>query len=156
MVWPLTHTTEKYFLENLPHSYGPYYEKRHLPKLYVWVWFWFTLGYFFFSFLFFSFYDLFISRWSDSSQIFWFFRARSIYRKILNRNKVVVDWPNDKMTHLKMTHSVQKCLFMHFYMFRGSRKGIVRSKIQWSRESWGEPDVFPSSVKSDLKKTFPV
>ena len=128
MRWPLTHTTEKYFLENLLRPYGPCYDKSHLPKLYFWVWFGFTLGYFFFSFLFFSFYDLFISRWSDSSQIFWFFRARSIYRKKKIESKESCCWLTERQSDSSYLWLIQfKKLLFHFYMFRGRKIGIVRN-----------------------------
>ena len=62
-------------------------KKRHLPKL------------FHFQFLVFSFFIISLSL-DDRIRIWFFdFFERDQFIEILNRNKVVVDWPNDKMIH---------------------------------------------------------
>ena len=70
------------------------------------------------------FYDLFISRWSDSSQIFWFFRARSIYRKIWMERKLLSIDRTTKWLTSSMTHSVE---FIFSCVSRGMNKKVWSS-----------------------------
>ena len=105
------------------------------------------------------FYDLFISRWSDSSQIFWFFRARSIYRKIWMERKLLSIDRTTKWLTSSMTHSVK---FIFRCVSRGMNKKVWSSGTVYQVNTWihipkpirsgplvqralrrGEPDVLP-------------